>query len=455
MKRLFLIFAMLLMVVSLSSCVKERYKVKTPEEFIEAVRENSNALITVKRDLDFEGIEWKPMAFGGSIYGKGHTFKNISIISTSGDNIGMFTSGDVSVSDLTIENLVIEHYGDGYNIGGIVGQGYGIYISNVKVSGSLISYMGEHVGGIAGSIDDSYGSTLKNVTVDMDVKGVRYVGGAVGRVRHEYRDATFTNVVNHGNVTSVDNGAGGIVGGVDKTAQFYNCVNNGNITGKGFVAGIAGYGVVSAIENCSNYGDVSSFAKSEAAYAGGIFGAGNITKNIKQCENSGNIQGISYGVGGIAGAICEDTKILGSENYGEVKSDSHDVAGIAGSAEDKSQLIQCVNQGVVVGKTKAGGIVGNATEDVFVSFCNNSGSITANDETGGIAGYTSSSGNLIVSNCDNSGSVTAEGGMAAGIVGYAYNKHPEDIDTNKNTGELSGVVVNDIFNDESDKEGLN
>ena len=184
--------------------------IKTEQDFVEfsnavdnndATLRNSfeNQTVTLTKDLDLTGIEFKPIGsagkpFKGTFNGLGHTISNININSTT-----VYTGLFGYLENATIKDVGIE-------------------------SGSINSQKA-YVGGIAG-----------------------YAKG----------NTTIENCYNNASITSVANQVGGIIGYATGKTQILNCYNTGDITGNKDVAGIVGktLGEVS-IENCYNIGVVT------------------------------------------------------------------------------------------------------------------------------------------------------------------------------------------------------
>ena len=160
-------------------------------------------------DIDLSGVAWTPLGeteyqntspttFSGTLDGKGHKIKNLTINdNTRGEYnmIGLFAElGDCTISNLVIENAHIT--ADGYNphVGILAGRAFYTKptISNVSVQGELwvthisSSSMGNpSVGGLMGCL---YGSKEVSITdcistVEMHLYGcdkTLYVGGFIG-----------------------------------------------------------------------------------------------------------------------------------------------------------------------------------------------------------------------------------------------------------------------------------
>ena len=290
-------------------------RVKTIEEFFEA----GSDTIILKADLDFSGYEWDINAFKKlNIEGNGHTIKNIKISKIEGSDIGLLSSGSVMISNLNIENLIIEYYGNGSNIGGLMGSlekdGYMI-LENVKISGAIYAGSATNVGGVLGIMNKKGSGTasikFNNVDINIEVEGKTNVGGAIGKIGYiENHDSyleqilgstgteiprysnKIVNVVNHGNITAYETCAGGIVGALyDQAGYIDTSTNYGDIKAKAIVGGLCGEGIMSGIDSSKNYGNVTSTDKGNNSevnrlYVGGIIGSNKGTYSNCACTNN-------------------------------------------------------------------------------------------------------------------------------------------------------------------------
>ena len=257
---------------------------------------------TLSNNIDLSGRSWTPISnFSGTLDGNGYTISGLNITGKYGIDIGLF--GTIT-SDVTIKNLIVE--------------------GNIDVSCDSAIGVGGFAGEIAGRLTIINCVNKVNVSCTYTVKSTEHVG------------------------------AGGFVGlhtGSSSGMKFGSmnisyCINLGDIyvTGQSgdwaFAGGIAGCTVFDSIDNCINYGDVTS---NGGKYTGGIvgldygyadilIGSGNIAA-ITNCINYGSINGNGSNpscTGGIAGQL--------SYNY-----------AIAPAAEETTGVSSCVNLGTVNG----------------------------------------------------------------------------------------------------------
>ena len=166
------------------------------------------------------------------------------------------------------------------------------------------------------------------LTSTKNVSGA-YSGGVIGRA--EYAD--ITNV--HSDVTVTVNRVGG---------------------NWDYVGGLVGYANNSTtIKDCSNSGDVNGYR-----YAGGI--TGNITNNcaVINCTNTGNVSCAGSGAAGIAANVGSGSKISCCSNSGAISSTGTFTGGIAGTVA-KAEVSNCYNSGKVTCKQTYGSLIGEVS----------------------------------------------------------------------------------------------
>jgi hypothetical protein len=149
---------------------------------------------------------------------------------------------------------------------------------------------------------------LKNLNIASDAfyEGWGNIGGFVG-----YCEGTVDNCRNYADVTGYSGRVGGIIGQMTAQGTVRNCLNAGDVrSGYDEVGGIAGIGA-HVIENCVNFGNVSSSSISSfiaegdnrLSNAGGIAGTGN-SMTLKNVANYGTVYAASKNAGSIIGAMA-------------------------------------------------------------------------------------------------------------------------------------------------------
>lgn len=432
-----------------------------------AVKDAPNEKYQLVFDVDMEGEQWTPFAFGGTIVGNDHTIWNLTVSPTTVGNTGMFTTLSGTVQNVKFENLNVTltatDYTNSYAVGGVCGVLTGT-LQNVTVKS------GEIVGGT----------------------NYNYAGGLVGSMT----GGTLKNCKNYATVTSTSNsGAGGIVARFTGGTLTEN-ENYGTVNGTQLVGGIAGYVSVGgnfSIITLKNEGTINGKER-----VGGVFGDVNgshntgyndatFTLTLKNLNNSGNIICEAGNAGGIIGRLYVNATHSGSHtslfrltasqliNTGNVTGQSY-VGGLFGYAfsnDGASNLSGCTSSGTITAKYYVGGFAGKL-EYIKVAGGSNKGStIVATDfllvdttryayvggyvgcgyhfsdvvnessitytargqYVGGLAGYL----NGTVNNCSNSGKIDAkESNFVGGLVGSMSLGGNNSCITLTNSGDVIG-----------------
>ncbi len=200
-----------------------------------------------------------------------------------------------------------------------------------------------------------------------------------------------------------------------------------------YVGAVAGYLMVSPIENCAVIGgSVSGYSQ-----VGGVVGDTWNDSPITSCYNTAAVTGVEWSeTGGVVGAAS--SSVTSCYNTGKVVGGSR-TGGVAGSA---SKLVtDCYNTGEIVGGSNyTGGVVGyldvySSYKEYNVTNCYNTGKVSGEDYVGGIIGQFSAllssyiySALYSVNHCYNIGDVAATGGYVGGIVGYLGVSRSEPLD---------------------------
>ncbi len=261
---------------------------------------------------------------------------------------------------------------------------------------------------------DGQGHSIKNLVINNQSVDPNGVVGLFGIIQ----DATVKNVTlgegSSFNVKGSTETAACSVGGVVAVAVgetlVENCVNyasiavNQPVTKTYAQAGVVGYayasGAVVLVQNCKNHGELTSVTLStnnggNGLQLAGIVGysdasgteAGTYLVQIKNCENTGLIEGQSARMGGIAGILNRGVLVSGCKNSGNIinsntKANNRN-GGIAGMMNNASKIENCINTGNVTfnveGNTTHGyaaGIVAQmGTDGDIVDGCENYGTI--------------------------------------------------------------------------------
>ncbi|MBQ7831891.1 MAG: hypothetical protein IJ393_07480, partial [Clostridia bacterium] len=372
------------------------YQISTPEDLI-ALEEyadgisvgfhaNEGKKAELTNDIDFEGFDFETINLKWNdvcIDGNGYTIKNITYTSyeeNEEDGIGLFI-GDISLKNITFENIYLSYHGQTSSVGGFVGVGGDIF-ENVTISGKIDAPNATNVGGMVGEV--YYDTKIINCTSEMEINGKMNVGGFVG-FDAGGGEQTLKNCKNLGTVKGSEN-VGGIIG--KTSVQVSDCENLGEVKGSTAVGGIVGYvNKGASVSNSKN-----SSAVTGNIQVGGIAGFLLKDARIDDCVNleGAKVTGISADsdgnskVGGIVGETEKETNVYNCKNQGEVASNDSRVGGIVGFA--CGSITNCKHEGSVVGGSDVGGIVGNYKSSTMISTCEVTGSVTGNTRVGGIIG---------------------------------------------------------------------
>ena len=263
--------------------------------------------------------------FMGEFDGNGHCISNYYIEDhvidqSNGEEvalpyIGLFgiasatATSKVSIHDLTLDNFEIEVDGSrmetGFYVGGLVGFGMGVEITNCTVNGTITAYGNSdtfgYVGGIIGrqqsfyqSEDLYYYSVVDSCSSDVEItcaSGNFYGAGGISAIAVSAAENASSGIINSyavGNVSGAMN-AGGIVGIADSYTSVVNCYSTGEIAARSNLTvmngqstyshasagGIVGHlGSDALVANCFSVSEVSASAIMGVNYrhTGGIAG---------------------------------------------------------------------------------------------------------------------------------------------------------------------------------------
>ena len=111
------------------------------------------------------------------------------------------------------------------------------------------------------------------------------------------------------------NDTGGIVGNASNI-NLENCENRSSVKGESYVGGIAGDYYYKNIKRCTNYGTVET-VKNNSQRTGGIIGYANGT-SIEDCANYGKLTSKGWYYGDIAGEMRGNSSIQNVFSYGDM-----------------------------------------------------------------------------------------------------------------------------------------
>lgn len=195
-------------------------RVRTPGD-LNNVRNDLAGHYCLANDIDMSAVEnFAPIgtsgnAFTGTLDGRGHTIRNLSIASSDKD-IGLF--GVVSavdalakISNLTLQNIRVSGLAAPSTIGALVGEMDSGIVIGIHVSGSVSCSQCSEVGGLIG-----FNGTAKilqsSASVSVNAAAVADLGGLVGANGGSISQSYATGMVSAGSPNGGGSHIGGLVG---------------------------------------------------------------------------------------------------------------------------------------------------------------------------------------------------------------------------------------------------
>ncbi len=235
---------------------------------------------------------------------------NLYINRPSTNNVGLFSSGSVAITNINLitPNITGAQFTGGLignqsssngidaggvyggtitgtsDVGGIIGSSNSIIGISRLINTATVTGTGSNVGGIAGS-------TISSVTNSVNygsVSGGSNVGGIVGFANSNNNKQDLSNV---GSVTGSGSNVGGIIGLHANAGGLSNALNSGVVTGGSVVGGLVGSQTTSAV-TVNSFWDTDSSGRNASqgvgSNTGGTFtaSAGCISGT---CTNGGTV----------------------------------------------------------------------------------------------------------------------------------------------------------------------
>lgn len=430
---------------------------------------------------DFPSIGWHETgfitagAFSGIFNGHNHTINSIAIVDGGGDGRGFFSDA----INATVENFTINGTmnSGGIRVGGIVGLGQNITVTNVTSGLEMTDSTAAGFGGIVGGLIVTYGtsdisnnSVLGNVTA---MSGVT-VGGLIGVV-DMYPGGSLT--INHntvaGNTTGLGDSVGGLIGDVYMGANINDAdssvtMDHNTVTGTvdSTTGGMVG-GLVGSIEQTSGSNSAANISITNSSASGTVscegsdsFVGGLIGRVQSEADGSGAVHFI------MTGNSYTGTSINGGGNeyvggllgyYGAIEN--------AGTGLVTYSLQQNFSTGNITGSGYLGGLIGGIAHDEegttaalisgTVSESYASGTVTDSYGSGNVGGFlgnyisnVENDGQLTLSDVYATGNVSSLGAAVGGLVGSEYSTglilertYASGSVTGSGTGDSGGGLV--------------
>jgi filamentous hemagglutinin family protein len=260
----------------------------------------------------------------GGVVGTSNTSANIS---------NVYSTGNVT--------------GTANNTGGLVGYLTGSSKLSNGYSMGAVSGMGDVGGGVGGSFNSSI---ISNVYSTGNISGTGSVGGVVGFAN---TNSSISSVYSTGNVTGTDTNTGGLVGYLSG-GTLTNGYALGRVYGVGYVGGVLGYGLGSAIiSTVYSTGDVTSTGDNAGGIVGALYSGAALGASFSTSKVSG-----TNAVGGLVGGM-DTSSIANSYATGAVSGTSA-VGGLVGLVNN-GQISNVYSTGLVSATDTAGGLIGSGT----------------------------------------------------------------------------------------------
>ena len=302
-------------------------------------------------NVDLNGIKWTPIgtkanSFKGVFDGQGNTVKNLYIESDA-SSVGLFgfVEGNVSISNLTVENAVI--------VDKVTGDDSAAY------------------GAVIGNATSATPVKVDNVTVtgNIQINGDWYVGALIGRSK----GAVVTNcsvIGEDGSFISSGRWAAAISGYDNGEAKISDCrIENIEVKSASYSGGVAALGAAGAdvhgntvknvdivVENAS-----ASLTKAYGSVIGGVSVYSYSKKPITAYDNT--VDGVTYTVNGVAadaqemgskyasgedqGLVTMPTVKLGNDHYTYLK-----LAVAAAPKDETTTIIELTGDTMITAKFK-------------------------------------------------------------------------------------------------------
>lgn len=348
-------------------------------------------------DIDMTGVSiyLPPCNFGGSLDGRNHHIKNLTIHESGSSFLGLigYVGDGAVIQNLGLENVNITGY---HMLGGLCGLNNQGSLTNCYATGSVnggdySKYVGGFCGRNYGDISDCY--------ANFSVTGgdqICYVGGLCGENTERINNCYSVGSVSGGDY-SVE--LGGLCG------RNYDFNRDGSINDCNSVVTVT----------CGNY----------SGELGGLCGSNNV--DISNCYATGSITGgyYSYNLGGLCGSsFASISNCYATGNItNEYHSYSYRFGGLVGY--NYGGISKCYSTGSVTSGNHSnyqGGLCGDNYG--YISDCYATGSVTCGAYSyflGGLCGINNYPGSI--SSCYSTGTVTGEIGSVdlGGLCGQNFN----------------------------------
>ena len=303
-------------------------EISTAEQ-LDAVRGNPLGNYRLVSDIDLSGMEWMPigttaMPFAGLFDGNGYEIKNLTVVLSESDYVGLFGVNRGTISNMKLTGVKIT--GRDYT-GGVAGRSDGVIV-NCSVSGDIVGkhYLGVLTGYTGGRIADADAAGT--------VTGISHAGGLVGYMSRGMveRSSASVNVFAVSHVmSSASASAGGLVGYMNTGSRIADSSATGTVASDDNTGGFVGWIDGGLVERSYATGQVLS-----GMHAGGFVGKMS-SGMIERSYATGNVSSGSDS-GGFVGRLNNATlkNCFATGNVTKASS----TAGFAGYSYDSRTVIE-------------------------------------------------------------------------------------------------------------------
>jgi len=336
---------------------------------------NAAATITWNGGSGFTPIGSEATPFLGTLDGCGYTVTGLFMHWDWTTQIGLFAylATGSKVANLTLANVNITGK---LLTGGLVGKvkqtagGSRLLIQNCHVSGIVaISDWGgnEYLGGLAGWVecaaDANYRVEIYDCTTSCTVHDPFTLGDVGGLIGWALAYGPGLEVLVHncsatGNVTSLGNQVGGLIGEIYHYVIVEDSYATGDVSGASYVGGCIGdVESLNSVSRCSATGNVVA----TVANAGGFTSNNDADSTIQDCYATGNVTAPNM-VGGLTGATAVSATCIIHNSYSTgVPAGASNVGGLNGYLGVGSLITECFWDTVTSGTIISQGGTGQVT----------------------------------------------------------------------------------------------
>lgn len=406
------------------------------------------------RSQIIDGKVWAAVSFSGNYDGDGHRLLNLVYQGASDPStdsgIGLFKDiYAAKISNLTISGALITN--SCFNIGIIAGSAAGkCTLENIAIEGTIMS-TGNNIGGLIGSSKDDL--TLKNITLNsVTIAGNESISNCVGVLvgYHEDGNLSIDRVSTPDHIFSVTGfeNVGGLIGCVHasgKNVSVRNAVIQHSIDSES-----AGVKIIHGRENVG--GLIGYVSGADSLY----FVDNQLKAPVTGTENVGGLAGYCSSILSVTLEKCVVSSVVSGEKrvgglFGTLGLTSNGTVDFNGEDNSTRLVLKSSAAAEVSGSFDVGGIVGflsgNSSKINFNSKVEIAINVSGQDNVGGAFGYIASADINKTDNLNFSSTtmkVMASQNFAGGVAGYVHNANfygTLSLDPVKSIPDKEGIIT--------------